>query len=476
MVREQSAAKRISLFHVSIPALSAFFLTLLLCSGLVGAAIIYQNRTEHITMERVIVEKGAQISEVISRLLHKTQALAALVVQGRGEVQEFDRVAAALVDDPAIKNLLLAPDGVVNQVYPLAGNEGVVGFDLLGGGDGNKEAVQAYQLRDLVIGGPFTLVQGGQAMVGRLPIWLDDNGGAPHFWGMVSVTLNYPQALDGAQLDALKDQGLAYEIWRISPDSEEKQIIASSDYPYNPKTRFVEKSVSILNAEWFFRILPVRGWYEYAQNWLQILIGIGISLLVAFTAQRNHELKLVKTELEHMVVTDPLTGLPNRKGLLSVLDKLVAGKEKFQVCYIDLNYFKQINDAHGHHAGDLVLAGFSQRMRGELDAGQILGRIGGDEFLLIFTGASQEQKTVDEFWIKIDKAFSAPLVRWKDQDIVLSFSRGVAHFPQDGATVDTLVSYADKKMYWEKHYRYSIEKRRRASDYRQPTLFQKLFN
>ena len=73
-------------------------------------------------MERAIAEKSIKISDVISRLLYKTQALSALVIQSNGAVRDFQRVAATIVDDPAIQNILIAPGGVVSEVYPLDGN------------------------------------------------------------------------------------------------------------------------------------------------------------------------------------------------------------------------------------------------------------------------------------------------------------------------------------------------------------------
>jgi len=123
--------------------------------------------------------------------------LSALVIQNDGEIENFKQVAAIIIDDPAILNVLIAPSGVVSDVYPLQGNEAVIGLDFFGEGAGNKEAVMAKETGQLVFGGPFDLVQGGQALVGRLPVWIDMPDGNNAFWGLVSVTLKFPQILDG---------------------------------------------------------------------------------------------------------------------------------------------------------------------------------------------------------------------------------------------------------------------------------------
>lgn len=109
----------------------------------------------------------------------------------------------------------------------------------------------------MVLGSPFPLVQGEEAQVRRLPIYLDDGKGGKRFWGLVSVTLKFPQALDGAELGPLIERGLAYEIWRINPDTGAMQIIASSP-DYNEEASYLEKPLHILNSHWLFRIASIN--------------------------------------------------------------------------------------------------------------------------------------------------------------------------------------------------------------------------
>lgn len=110
---------------------------------------------------------------------------------------------------------------------------------------------------------------------------MDDGKGGKLFWGLVSVTLKFPQALNGAELDKLAELGLAYEIWRISPDTNKKQIIARSDYAYNKDAPYLEMPLDILNAHWFFRLSPVKLWYQYPESWLYISLGVLVSFLLA---------------------------------------------------------------------------------------------------------------------------------------------------------------------------------------------------
>jgi two-component system cell cycle response regulator len=93
-----------------------------------------------------------------------------------------------------------------------------------------------------------------------------------------------------------------------------------------------------------------------------------------------------------MAVTDALTGLHNRRYVVSRLrqhlDALERSGEGFAVALIDIDHFKRINDSWGHQAGDLVLKGFAERLRKELRAIDIAGRYGGEEFLIVFSGAT----------------------------------------------------------------------------------------
>ncbi|MFR5881500.1 MAG: hypothetical protein ACLUEQ_12225 [Cloacibacillus evryensis] len=73
----------------------------------------------------------------------------------------------------------------------------------------------------------------GQALVGRLPVYTGRDS-VEKFWGLVSVTL-YPEALNGAELDQLKAQGFAFEIWRINPDDGKRRVIAHSGYLYDQR-------------------------------------------------------------------------------------------------------------------------------------------------------------------------------------------------------------------------------------------------
>ena len=430
---------------ISAKAIAAFALCLLICASFIFFTIARKSELQKLSMERLIIDKGIQITETITKLLYKTQGLAALVIQSDGKVANFERSAAAMIDNAAILNILLAPDGIVSHVYPLQGNGKLIGYNLLGEGAGNKEAILAKQKGDLVFGGPFPLMQGGgKALVGRYPVWLEKSSGHKQFWGLVSVTLKYPQVLNGAGLHNLQKDGYAYEVWRINPDTNQKQVIAGTN-SYSSNTPYIEKPLRLLNAEWFFRILPVRLWYEYPDNWLLIAAGLGISILVGVMVQSNCTLNVVKEELENTIQFDAVTGLLNRIGFYQKVNSLIGGNTPFRLYCFDINYFKKINLLYGRRAGDAVLKELCGLLEPYVTKDHVFARIDGDELAI----ATPEEIRREEGETNLSAIIRAPgktVQVDKNKSIPLSFCSGMAQFPEDGESVDKLLAHAEQEM------------------------------
>lgn len=425
-------------------------LCILLILSTIASLFLAQRKfqVEHGKVEMIILNQSNKITNVLSKLLYKTQALASLIIQNNGEIVNFEKAAIAIVDDPAILNVLLAPNGIVRDVYPKEGNEAVLGLNFFSEGAGNKEAVQAQKTGEMVLGGPFPLIQGGHAIVGRLPIFLNDENGNKRFWGLVSVTLKFPQALDGAELNTLSERGLGFEIWRISPDTNKRQVIAASPF-FNENTPFIERPLHILNASWFFRVSPIKFWYQYIESWVYIFIGIIGSFLITALIQHARDLGRIRLQLEDIVYKDPLTGLLNRRGFFETLASFIDANKPFYLCYLDLNNFKFINDTYGHNIGDTVLLRFSEELQKNLQGiPNSFGRIGGDEFIVLLQSDISEEQIAKLFEKIQTSLHSIKLVR--DDDFRISFSIGIATYPSDGKDSDALINTADKKMYSDK--------------------------
>jgi diguanylate cyclase (GGDEF)-like protein/PAS domain S-box-containing protein len=172
-----------------------------------------------------------------------------------------------------------------------------------------------------------------------------------------------------------------------------------------------------------------------------------ISVIRDFTERRRLE-----SELERQALHDPLTGLANRTLFFDRLSQELSSarreQKRFALVMLDLDDFKDVNDAHGHAVGDLVLKKLAGRLLQELRATDTSARIGGDEFALILpriAGRSAVERMVRERLAGLQGVYMIGKRR-----IVIGASAGVALYPHDGGDSDTLLRHADSAMYFAK--------------------------
>jgi len=290
-------ADRFKLARPRLVPLVVFLIAATLATTLI--AYLEQGRLHHRRVEvSVLARDHAQaFLQHIERSMSVTYTLAALVRHGRGAVPEFDAVADQMLPFyPGVASLQLAPNGVVRHIVPLAGNEGAIGHNLLRDPARNKEAFLARDTGRLTLAGPLTLVQGGEAAVARLPVFLDNSEGQRSFWGFVSVIMRFPETLAGARLSQLAEKGIDYELWRIEPDSKQKKIIAAS-----ASSALVDPVATVLqlpNGNWTLSAAPAKGWSDPLGLSVKAALGLFFSLLLAFLAKLLLESKAHRQGLE----------------------------------------------------------------------------------------------------------------------------------------------------------------------------------
>jgi diguanylate cyclase (GGDEF)-like protein len=109
----------------------------------------------------------------------------------------------------------------------------------------------------------------------------------------------------------------------------------------------------------------------------------------------NLRLEGARIAAQEQAFTDTLTGLKNRRALDHVLERMVQGGEDFALMHLDLDYFKRVNDTHGHAAGDHVLQVVARRMLSLVRPDDVIARVGGDEFILLFVGVNARDWLAD---------------------------------------------------------------------------------
>ena len=157
----------------------------------------------------------------------------------------------------------------------------------------------------------------------------------------------------------------------------------------------------------------------------------------------------VKSELERHAITDPLTGLYNRRYFSLQANKEVANakrkKETIAVVLCDLNGFKRINDTKGHQEGDEVLKSVAQAIRDSMRASDMVFRWGGDEFLLVLPATNR-----DGMLALVSRVQSTVLQIGNAAGVPLSISIGMVFYPEHGTDMDELIDMADRALYHAK--------------------------
>lgn len=182
-----------------------------------------------------------------------------------------------------------------------------------------------------------------------------------------------------------------------------------------------------------------------------LLTSVLDARLEARTAELARSLTLANQELTQLALHDTLTGLPNRTLLADRIEQAMGRVAEqggcFALMFIDLDGFKPVNDAFGHHIGDLLLKAVAARLRGHLHSQDTLARIGGDEFvLLVELGEPDDAMNVAAKQVNL----MAKPFRVAEHDLMLSASLGIVLYPGNGLDQHELLRNADAAMYHAK--------------------------
>jgi diguanylate cyclase (GGDEF)-like protein len=170
------------------------------------------------------------------------------------------------------------------------------------------------------------------------------------------------------------------------------------------------------------------------------------------------ETRRLYSDLLHRSDFDLLTDIHNRFSLEKELDTQIESARQnaaiFGLIYIDLDEFKKVNDSYNHHIGDLYLREVVRRMKQQLRSHDLLARLGGDEFAVLVPMV-RNRAEVEEIAVRLERSFDEPMTL---EGCVLhgAASLGIALYPEDGATKDSLLSAADAAMYAVKNKKHNI--------------------
>ncbi|MET0210400.1 MAG: sensor domain-containing diguanylate cyclase, partial [Burkholderiaceae bacterium] len=180
-------------------------------------------------------------------------------------------------------------------------------------------------------------------------------------------------------------------------------------------------------------ISNVRAWYvEALQLKRALLEGLAsIDVMISHLREEN--------------ATDPLTGLLNRRGVDAVRAQLDVAGIPFGIVMTDIDFFKKVNDVYGHDAGDKILQQLASLMRHSSRAGDVLGRLGGEEFVMLLPNVSLEQTETVAERLRSMMEHAATLAG------NVTLSAGVAHSPTNTRDSEQVLRLADEALYDAKH-------------------------
>lgn len=358
----------------------------------------------------------------------------------------LERVAARLLQKPLnIRHIAVAPDLVVNALYPLEGNEGALGLDYRQH-PGQRDAVlRAMQNHQVVLAGPLPLVQGGgDHLIARFPVRTADG----RDWGVVSLVITVAELLRDAGLaDIEQRHQLAL---RISASSEpflgDAALFASAEEPPH--------AIPVPGGEWQLAVkAKEEGDWLHSVNWsvgvlTSLLAAIAVFYLRRYHNERNQHLQ----ELEQITAIDPLTQLTSRYQFNEYLNQLIEECQRtgqgFTVLFIDLDHFKEINDSLGHSIGDELLVQVAQTLKNCVRSYDLLCRFGGDEFIAVLKNVNRTAEIENR--ARIITSCVAESRTIQGTAVSITCSLGVSVYPTDGVDAASLIQHADLAMYESK--------------------------
>lgn len=184
----------------------------------------------------------------------------------------FESVASRLYgDDPAVKTIELAPNGIIQNVYPFKENQKAIGMNMLAEHERKEAATLAKDTRKYTLEGPYDLKQGGKGALLYDPIYVNEK-----FWGFSILVIDWDAFLDEIHLSDLKKASYDFVIWKTDRVTKKKIIISQSSKNIDSNTLLIK--CKLPNNKWNFEIVPKQGWIN---TYVMISLAVA-SILIDF--------------------------------------------------------------------------------------------------------------------------------------------------------------------------------------------------
>jgi len=430
--------KKIIVFILTIIIASIFFSFYLLLKQENIKLVVKTNNL-------IALQRLTDVTDILQKELNRsfeyTEFLDLMVRSNPEKVTDnFNTYGELILErNQIISNVQLAPEAIVQYIYPMKGNESAVGHNLLTDSRRNASVKKAIDEKISISQGPVKSLQGDTLVFNRKPIYIENE-----FWGMAIVTIKFTELM--------KQCGISEDGRYYSYSIRATKTDGVNDFEWGDSKIVnldsIKKTIELPGQEWEIYIYPKEGWgnawtslnvYDYF-SFLSVFV---ISILSYFHIN-NYMTSTEKAKL------DPLTHTLN----ISTFQKLTKRKikqknKKHALIIMDLNDFKQINDNYGHPIGDAVIIEASNRLNRVITGNDSLSRMGGDEFVILLCDVENEEQ-VRKIARRIVASIQKPM-SFDNLVINVAISVGYALYPIEGETYDLLYQVADERMYNCKH-------------------------
>lgn len=206
---------------------------------------------------------------------YTTTLTLALTIDSNGIPKDFDVIGRKLLaSNSSINAVQMVPNGIIRYTYPLAGNEKAIGLDILKSDYLQEEALKSIETQKMYFAGPFELKQGGQGIVGRLPVYIKDK-----FWGFSAVIIKMDRLLETSGINAINSQNFSFQLSKINPKTEEEVYFLPQSVPFK-KDNYVSSFVP--DGDWNLYILDKKANMLFYRFLLKIALGVLLALTFTF--------------------------------------------------------------------------------------------------------------------------------------------------------------------------------------------------
>jgi diguanylate cyclase (GGDEF)-like protein len=452
LVSQSTAAPFFGNFLLRYPTTVTLVVLLLLST--LAFAMLAQERAKYIESQRyqllqTLTNYASALEGMINTGVVALETIRSeLVLAPDTNLSTLDnRVELLLQNYPFFRHIAIAPDLVIRYVYPVQGNEAVIGVDYRNIPQQLAAIEKTIQLGLPVVAGPINLLQGGSGLVVRVPVRTRDQ----HNWGVIAAIVPLESLLKRANISSLQQQnwvGLSGKDGIDQPDElfwGDQQLLQADR---------VKVDIKLPVGRWQLQAAPQQqlAWLVGPLQWMAVAVFVVILLLCSalwlllrMAGERERALHTIAFQ----ATFDPLTALPNRAVFTENLSRMLKQAQGNQSCLsllcIDLDEFKQVNESLGHIVGDKLLRAVAERLKTLMGEHDLLARLGGDEFVVASAQGNAPEMT-ELLAEKLVQELAKP-VQVGDKLLAVSASIGIAMYPHDGMNQGDLLKHADRAMY-----------------------------